>query len=247
MRSATAVILAAGKGTRMHSELPKVLHAVADKPMLHHVISSIRLADIPRIVAVVGHRYELVTAVLPSDVLYAIQSEQKGTAHAFAQAAPLCPRTGSVLVVCGDTPLLRHETLLRLIDVRETSGTAAVMLTMIVENPTGYGRVVRDKDGEVTGVVEHRDANEAQLKIHEVNSGVFCFDAAKVFDALGRVKNDNSQGEYYLPDVLKVLLSAGEKVLGVVCEDAEEVLGVNTVEQLEFVSAILKQRQERVK
>ncbi|GAB4155076.1 MAG: hypothetical protein Kow00107_05020 [Planctomycetota bacterium] len=239
LHEAMAVILAAGKGTRMRSSLPKVLHEIHGRAMLSYVISSLEAAGIPRIVTVVGYQAERVIAVLPPEVLYAYQPEQLGTGHAVMCAAPFCPRHGSLLVVCGDTPLLKPDTLRRLVTERRNTNAAAVMLTFFPPDPAGYGRVKRAEDGRVTAVVEHRDASEDELKIREANSGVYCFDPARLFPALEKIKADNSQGEYYLPDVLKVFLSQGDAVSTVCCDDPDEVAGVNTLEQLERVAGIL--------
>jgi len=244
-RDATAVILAAGKGTRMKSDLPKVLIPVAGRAMLLRVISSVRRAGIPRIVTVVGHQAQRVAAALPSDVLYVEQREQLGTAHALAQAAPLCPRTGSLLVLCGDTPLLAPGTLASLVERRERTGAWAVMLTAVLDNPSGYGRVVRDGTGSVRGVVEHRDADEATLAVREVNTGVYCFDASRVFEELGGVDRHNAQSEYYLPDVLRRMLEHGGGVETVTLSDPREALGVNTPEQLARAEAVLNRMEER--
>jgi bifunctional UDP-N-acetylglucosamine pyrophosphorylase/glucosamine-1-phosphate N-acetyltransferase len=239
----TAVVLAAGKGTRMGSSLPKVLHEVQGRPMVCYVISSLQTAGVSRIIAVVGHQAELVTPVLPPHVLYAYQREQRGTGHALMCASPLCPREGSLLVVCGDTPLLRPATLRELVEQRSATNDACVILTFMPEDPTGYGRILRDAEGRVNAIVEQRDADPQTLHIRESNSGVYCFDPSLVFRALEAVRPDNAQGEYYLTDVVRILLAQGKSVSTLMCGDPEEVTGINTPAQFAQAAAIMSRER----
>jgi len=228
----------------MHSDLPKVLHRIDGRPMLSFVVDAVRAAGIPRIIAIVGYGADQVVASLDGDVLYVHQFEQLGTGHAVACAAPLCPRVGSLLIVCGDTPLLLGKSLFDLVRRREESGAAAVMLTMELDDPRGYGRIVRGPDGRIVGVVEEKDATPEQKAIREVNSGVYCFDSALIFGALSGVGCDNAQKEYYLPDALKALLRSGALVETVLCSEPAELVGVNTPEQLRQVAEVIARRKE---
>jgi UDP-N-acetylglucosamine diphosphorylase/glucosamine-1-phosphate N-acetyltransferase len=234
-----AVVLAAGKGTRMKSDLAKVLHEIDEKPLLEFVLDACKPLDLAATVVIVGHQADRVTEVSARNgAETALQAEQLGTGHAVDQArSALESRTGSVLVLCGDVPLLTTRTIQALLDRTEQTGAAATVLTAIAEDPTGYGRIVRDDSGAVQAIVEHKDASEAQREIREYNTGTWCFDNAKLWDLLGRLDTDNSQGEYYLTDVVEILVSDGELVEAVVCEDEREVQGINTVDDLARATA----------
>jgi UDP-N-acetylglucosamine diphosphorylase/glucosamine-1-phosphate N-acetyltransferase len=234
-----AVVLAAGKGTRMKSDLAKVLHQIDDKPLLEYVLDACRPLELEATVVIVGHQAERVTEVSERNgAQTALQAEQLGTGHAVDQArAALEEKPGSVLVLCGDVPLLTTKTIEALLDRTEETGASATVLTAIAEDPTGYGRIVRDESGAVQAIVEHKDATEAQRTICEYNTGTWCFDNAKLWDLLGRLDTDNSQGEYYLTDVVEILVSDGEHVEAVICEDEREVRGINTVDDLARAAA----------
>jgi len=239
-----AIILAAGVGKRMRSDRAKVLHPALGRPLLDHVIDAVRGAGVERIVIVVGHQADAVrAAVAARGVEFATQEQQLGTGHAVLQAAPLLAgRTGTTLVLCGDTPLLTSETLVDLLATHRQSGAAATVLSALLDDPTGYGRVIRDAHGHVQRIVEHKDATAAEREVREINSGLFAFAIADLFAALGRVRADNAQGEYYLTDTLEILLGLGRRVAARACRDPREVMGVNTPEQLREVETIMQER-----
>src|SRR5690625_1181914 len=231
MSKPAAVVLAAGQGTRMKSKRPKVLHEIAGRPMLRLVIDAVRRAGVQRVIVVVGHGADEVrAAVSDMDVEFVVQAEQLGTGHAVMQAEPLlADHVGPVVVTCGDVPLLRAETIADLLAEHERHGAAGTVLSAIVDDPTGYGRIVRP--GSVTGadkllrIVEHADASEDERAIREINSGTYCFDGRLLFAALRDIEPDNAQGEYYLPDAVHVLGKDGRLVQAVAVEDADEILG----------------------
>lgn len=250
MSNIFAVILAAGQGTRMKSKLYKVLHPVCGKPMVEHVVDHIQTLDVSRIVTVVGHGAEKVREQLGDKSEYVLQAEQLGTAHAVGQAeAILGELEGTTLVVCGDTPLIRPETMQALFEYHTAQKAKATILTAIAENPTGYGRVLRNADGQVAQIVEQKDASSEQQLVKEINTGTYCFDNKSLFKALKLVKNDNAQGEYYLPDVIEILQQQGEIVSAYVTEDFEETLGVNDRYALsqaeEFMRARINEKHMR--
>ncbi|MFF9865101.1 bifunctional UDP-N-acetylglucosamine diphosphorylase/glucosamine-1-phosphate N-acetyltransferase GlmU [Streptomyces sp. NPDC013953] len=248
-RPAAVVVLAAGEGTRMKSKTPKVLHEICGRSLVGHVVSAARELSPEHLCVVVGHAREQVTAHL--DELYAgtrtaVQYEQNGTGHAVRMALEeLGPEAlnGTVVVVCGDTPLLSGETLRALADTHAADGNAVTVLTAEVPDSTGYGRIVRDPEtGAVTAIVEHKDASDAQRAIREINSGVFAFDGKLLADALGKVRTDNSQGEEYLTDVLGILREAGHRVGASVAGDHREILGINNRVQLAEARRLLNAR-----
>jgi len=225
------VILAAGKGTRMRSALPKVLHPLAGRPLLRHVLDAAEALGAARIGVVFGHGGEQVPSALADvDCAWVEQSERLGTAHAVQQAMPVMAEMDRVLVLYGDIPLIEAETLNRL--VADSADTELGVLTMTLPDPTGYGRVVRDKRGHVLRVVEQKDASEAELGIAEVNTGFIVADRARLADWLARVGNDNVQGEYYLTDVVGLATADGVRVVTTQPESIEEVAGINDRIQL---------------
>lgn len=237
---AFAILLAAGKGTRMKSELPKVLHPVGGVPMIGRLVGKLEAMPITRIVAVIGHRGELVKKCLGTRVTYVQQENQLGTAHAVHQTEPLLRnRSGSTLVLTGDTPLIRQSTIEMLLAAQRANTNAGVVLTAIVADPTGYGRIIRDPlSGEVVDIIEEKDATPEQKEINEINTGIFCFDNESLFQALPGITNDNAQQEYYLTDIVKVMrqtgISGGQKKFeAMILDDPTEVMGINTPEQLE--------------
>ncbi|HWI54937.1 MAG TPA: sugar phosphate nucleotidyltransferase, partial [Desulfobacteria bacterium] len=206
MAQVISVILAAGKGTRMKSKMPKVLHQVCGEPMLAHVVRAASEAGVNKSFVVIGHEAELVKDAMGQSAEYVLQSVQLGTGHAVMQAEPfLKDFTGSIIVLCGDTPLITSETINQIIQNHLNSGCAGTVLTADMDDPTGYGRVVRDKSGEVQEIVEHKDALPDQLAIREINTGIYCFSAPKLFSGLKEVTPANVQGEYYLTDVLAIM------------------------------------------
>ncbi|MGE7925247.1 bifunctional UDP-N-acetylglucosamine diphosphorylase/glucosamine-1-phosphate N-acetyltransferase GlmU [Viridibacillus arvi] len=228
MTNVYAVILAAGQGTRMKSKLYKVLHPVCGKPMVEHVVDHIQTLDVERIVTIVGYGAEKVKEQLGEKSEYVLQAEQLGTAHAVQQVEPILGELeGTTIVICGDTPLIRPETMKALFKHHESTHAKATILTAIAEDPTGYGRILRSTDQQVAQIVEQKDATSEQRQVKEINTGTYCFDNKALFAALKLVKNDNAQGEYYLPDVIEILQKQGEVVAAYVTENFAETLGVN--------------------
>lgn len=243
MTNRYAVILAAGQGTRMKSKLYKVLHPVCGKPMVQHVVDQISSLQMKQMVAVVGHGAEKVQEQLGDHIQYVLQEEQLGTAHAVMQAEEvLANEEGVTLVVCGDTPLITSETMEKLLAEHESLGAKATILTAKPEDPTGYGRIIRNSEGTVERNVEHKDATEEERKVTEINTGTYCFDNKALFDALKKVNNDNVQGEYYLPDVIEILKNAGEVVAAYQTPDFDETLGVNDRVALSKAESFMKKR-----
>ncbi|MFG2759277.1 bifunctional UDP-N-acetylglucosamine diphosphorylase/glucosamine-1-phosphate N-acetyltransferase GlmU [Streptomyces wuyuanensis] len=247
-RPAAVVVLAAGEGTRMKSKTPKVLHEIAGRSLVGHVVSAARELEPEQLVVVVGHASEQVKGHLAAHyegTRTAFQAEQNGTGHAVRMALEELGQApdGTVVVVCGDTPLLSGETLSALVGTHGADGNAVTVLTAEVPDSTGYGRIVRDAaTGAVTAIVEHKDASDAEREIREINSGVFAFDGRLLADALGKVRTDNSQGEEYLTDVLGILREAGHRVGASVAGDHREILGINNRVQLAEARRLLNLR-----
>ncbi|ULG71866.1 bifunctional UDP-N-acetylglucosamine diphosphorylase/glucosamine-1-phosphate N-acetyltransferase GlmU [Macrococcus brunensis] len=238
-----AIILAAGKGTRMKSKLYKVLHPVTGKPMVKHVMDNIRQSGVTEVVTIVGHGADQVKELLGSESKFSMQNEQLGTAHAVSMAKEhLENHTGTTVVICGDTPLISKETIESFIAHHEQSGAKATILSAKTNQPFGYGRIVRDDKGEVEKIVEEKDANIEEKLINEVSSGTFCFDNQALFEKLALVKNDNAQGEYYLPDVIELLKEEGARVEAYVTENFEETLGVNDRVNLALAEKLMRRR-----
>jgi bifunctional UDP-N-acetylglucosamine pyrophosphorylase/glucosamine-1-phosphate N-acetyltransferase len=237
-----AVVLAAGKGTRMKSRHPKVLHRLGGRPIVQYVVEAVREAGAQRVIVVTGYGHEAVAAVVGELGAEAVlQEQQLGTAHALLQAERvLAGFRGDVLVVCGDTPLLRGETLSRLVAQHRASGAAVTVLTAILENPRGYGRVVRDAAGRILRIVEQADGSPEELAIREINTGVFCFAADGLFAALREIPSSSQQGEYYLTDILSVYLQNGRSVSSVPVEDPVEAYGINDRRQLAAAEKLIR-------
>ena len=243
MSNRYAVILAAGQGTRMKSKLYKVLHPVCGKPMVQHVVDQITKLDVKEIVTITGHGAEMVQTQLGELSQYALQKEQLGTAHAVMQAQSLLEgKEGITIVVCGDTPLIKAETMEALFKHHEELNAKATILTAKIDNPTGYGRIIRNEKGLVEKIVEHKDASEEERTINEINTGTYCFDNQALFQALKNVSNDNVQGEYYLPDVIEILKKQGEIVTAFQTDEFEETLGVNDRVALAEAERIMRSR-----
>ena len=235
-----AIVLAAGKGTRMKSDLAKVLHPAAGRPLIAWVLESLEGVDVDQTVAVIGYQADAVAAILPDGVTPAIQHEQHGTGHATQvglAAAEVAP-DDVVLVLLGDMPLITTATLRSVLFVHEQTGAAATLLSVILEEDSAFGRVLR-RDGRVVGIVEVRDATPEQLMVREMNTSVYAFNAGLLQAALDELSPDNDQGELYLTDVIGILVASGHEVAAVVLPDADEARGVNTVAELKAVSGLL--------
>ena len=235
-----ALVLAAGQGKRMQSDLPKVLHEMAGRPLLGHVFAMLEQLGVGRVIAVIGFQRERVKAAFPDETVeWAIQSEQRGTGHAVLCAGPALEGfEGTLLVVCGDTPLLTAKTHHELLEAHRESGAAVTVLSMTLPDPSGYGRIVRGEDGGIDAIVEERDATPAIRAIAEVNSGIYAFDYPKLVSVLSHLTAHNAQGEYYLTDTVSLLRDRGLRTSVICGKDYRELLGVNTPEQLEEAGRI---------
>ncbi len=238
-----AIILAAGKGTRMRSKLYKVLHKVCGKTMVEHVVGQLEKADIENIITIVGFGAEKVEEVVGNRTKFALQNEQLGTGHAVMQAKDLLANEdGETIVVSGDTPLFTADTFKKLFEYHEQRHAAATILTSVAPDPTGYGRIVRNDVGIVERIVEQKDATPEEQAIHEINTGVYCFDNKKLFAALKNINNDNAQGEYYLTDVIEILKNEQEIVTAYKMSDFDESMGVNDRVTLARANKIMRKR-----
>ena len=238
-----AIILAAGKGTRMKSDLPKVLHKVAGISMLEHVFRSVSAIDPEKTVTVVGHKAELVEQVLAGQTDFVRQTEQLGTGHAVMMAEPVLENlTGQTLVIAGDTPLITGESLKNLIDFHINHKNVATILTAEADNPFGYGRIVRNQHEEVLKIVEQKDASDFEQQIKEINTGTYVFDNARLFEALKNINTNNAQGEYYITDVIGIFRENGEKVGAYTLKDFDESLGVNDRVALATAEGVMRRR-----
>ena len=250
-RPGAALVLAAGEGTRMRSAIPKVLHPIGGRSLLGHAVHAVAELDPEHLVVVLGHGGEQVSAAvealadeLDRPVLTAVQEKRLGTGHAVGCGLDVLPEgiTGPVLVTYGDVPLLRGDTLATLLAEHTASGAAVTLVTTELDDPTGYGRVLRESDGAVTRIVEQADATAEQLAVREVNSGVYAFDGAFLESGLGRLSTSNNQGELYLTDLIKIARDDGAEVRGVLCDDEWQVRGVNDRVQLAELRAELNRR-----
>ncbi|KKM09308.1 bifunctional N-acetylglucosamine-1-phosphate uridyltransferase/glucosamine-1-phosphate acetyltransferase [Clostridiales bacterium PH28_bin88] len=246
MRNIAAIVLAAGKGTRMRSRWPKVLHQVAGKHMVSHVVDAARSAGVGHMVVVIGHGAELVERALGDGLIYAYQRQQLGTGHAVMQAEDHIPAgIDTVMVLYGDTPLLTSETLRGLLEYHQEEGAAATILTAFPEDPAGYGRVIRDEEGSVSKIIEERDATPEEREVGEINTGTYCFASGPLFAALKRISPANAQGEYYLTDVIGLLKEQGLPVAALAVFDPQETKGINSRVDLAAAEKELRQRINR--
>jgi len=232
------VILAAGKGTRMDSDLPKVLHPIGKLPMIIRVVQTAQELGASLIIPVLGYKHELVQSVLKNEpVECVLQLQQLGTAHAVLQCHDnLQNFNGNVLILYGDVPLINVETLASLLSAHDKQGALGTILTADLSDPTGYGRVIRDENGNLSKIVEEKDATEEERAVNEINSGIYVFKSWTLFNLLPMVGNNNSQKEYYLPDVLNLILEKNEKVAIEKINDSFEIQGVNNSEQLKEIN-----------
>ncbi len=245
MSDLVTVILAAGKGKRMKSDLPKVLHKIDGRPMVHYVVDLAKKLESDKIILIVGHKKEMVMdACKDMGIDFAVQAKQLGTGHAVKMTADqLNDYEGNVLVLSGDVPLLTYNTLRSLVDVHKNRDATATLLTSVLDDPEGYGRIIRNETEFVEKIVEHKDASPEELKVKEINVGIYIFKAPDLFRALDLIKNDNVQGEYYLPDVISIFILEGKKVNAVIAENFDETRGINNVNQLKEAETILKKRR----
>ena len=246
MADVHVVVLAAGKGTRMKSALPKVLHRAGELPLIDHVVRAAEALAPQSITVIVGYHGESVRNAFAKrpGLAFASQEPQLGTGHALLQAEPaLRGRTGTVVLLSGDVPLLRTATLAALVRAHTDHGAAATVLTAVVDDPHGYGRIVRGEQGRIESIVEHKDATAEQRRIAEINSGIYAFDLTPLFDALRQIGASNAQGEYYLPDLVSIYRARGLVVETVVADDPREILGVNSRKELANVTAVLKSKR----
>lgn len=245
MKKVKAVILAAGKGTRMKSELPKVIHEALGKPMVQYSIEAAMEAGAKKedICLVVGHKAKMVQTVVGPDVKYVLQEEQLGTGHAVKCAKDFIGTDGMTMVLCGDTPLITGDTLKSLVEAHVTEKNAITVLSAIVDNPTGYGRIIKDAKGDFVKIVEQKDATKEEQEVKEINSGMYLFDSVVLSEALERITNNNAQKEYYLTDTIEIVKRENlGRVATVVVKSVDEVKGVNSPEQLKEAEEILSKR-----
>lgn len=237
-----AIILAAGKGTRMKSKYPKVIHKVCGKEMVNHIIDVSKKSGVSDTVVILGHESEKVKDVLPKNTMIAMQTEQLGTGHAVMMAKDYIKDEDTILVLCGDTPLIKEETLKKLFDYHLENKYHATVLTTIVDNPTGYGRIIRDENKDLLKIVEQKDATEEEKLAKEINSGIYCFNGKSLRESLNKLDNNNAQGEYYLTDTIKIIRDSGCKVGAFEGSTIEELMGVNSRVELSIAEEIMRKR-----
>lgn len=239
----TSVILAAGMGTRMKSQMPKVIHKVCGKELVKWVIDASKEAGADKVVTIIGHKADMVRPIIESETEIAIQAEQKGTGHALMQANDFIRAAeGYVVVLNGDTPLIKAETIRKAVDYHKEQGNSATVITAVLDDATGYGRIVRGVNGNVMKIVEQKDATEEERAINEVNSGMYVFDSKALVGALTMLTPNNAQGEYYLTDTLEILRGEGKKIGGYAISDNDEIRGINNRIQLNEAEELMQER-----
>lgn len=241
-----ALILAAGKGTRMKSDLAKVLHSLEGKPLLHYSIEAARRAGAEKIVVIIGHQADKVKKEFPDGgIIFVEQNPQLGTGHAVLQAKEvLATYQGLIVILCGDVPLLKPMTITSLVKSHVTAGAAVTVLTTTPAKPQGYGRIVKRTDGNIIKIVEERDATDAEKKIGEINTGIYCVNTPFLFLALTKIDNNNNQKEYYLTDIVETACREGRAVKSHVVSDYIEVMGINTPEELSLAGQYLQKNRK---
>lgn len=243
MDNLKALILAAGEGVRMKSKIPKVLHKILDKAMLRYVVSAARSCGISEIGIVIGYKAEMVKDELKGEnISFFLQEKQMGTGHAALSAESFIDEASDILILYGDTPLITDETLKRFIRFHKENKNDISLISAVCDNPSGYGRIIRDKKGRFLRNIEHKDASEEERQVKEINTGVYCFNGKALKETLGKISNNNAQGEYYLTDTLSEAISSGYKVNVFLAEGIEEFLGVNSREQLAEASGVMRRR-----
>ncbi len=242
------IILAAGKGTRMKSDLAKVLHPVCGEPMVYYSIDLARKIGSTMIALVVGHQAEVIQEKMKGDdLVYVMQKEQLGTGHAVLQAKKAFRDfKGDVLILCGDVPLLSQKTIEALIHNHRENNAVVTVLTTLLDDPSGYGRVVKDRGGRIIKIVEHKDATDEEKQIREINSGIYCVDCSFLFDAVSRIRNENAQGEYYLTDIIEIGKKENHSVMSFITHDSIEVMGINTIQELERANRLKAEQLRQV-
>ncbi|MGA1842000.1 MAG: bifunctional N-acetylglucosamine-1-phosphate uridyltransferase/glucosamine-1-phosphate acetyltransferase [bacterium] len=244
-RELVGIILAAGDSTRMKSETPKVLHPILGHPMLEYIIKSLRGTGIKKLLVVIGFKKEKVVNMFRDfDIEFVTQEERLGTAHAVLQTLPfLAGLNGDCIITCGDTPLIRKQTLRDIYQKHIDESADLTILTAHLDNPTGYGRIMRDERGRVAGIVEEKDATKEQRNIKEVNTGIYCFKIEILFNLLDRIGNENKQGEYYLTDCVSLARNEGLNISNHLLEESLEIYGVNNRVELAFVSDLVRKKK----
>ncbi|RDY23603.1 bifunctional UDP-N-acetylglucosamine diphosphorylase/glucosamine-1-phosphate N-acetyltransferase GlmU [Romboutsia maritimum] len=237
-----AIILAAGKGTRMKSKYPKVIHKVCGKEMVNHIIDVSKKSGVNDTVVILGHESDVVKERLPKNSMIAMQTEQLGTGHAVMMAKEYIKDEDTIVVLCGDTPLIKEETLKKLFNYHIENNYHATVLTTKVENPTGYGRIIRDENQDLLKIVEQKDAKEDEKLVNEINSGIYCFNGKSLRESLDLIDNNNAQGEYYLTDTIKIMREKGHKVGAYAGSTIEELMGVNSRVELSRAEDIMRRR-----
>lgn len=244
MSKLKAVILAAGKGTRMKSDLPKVVHTIDGKCLVDYAIEAAKGAGADEVCLVVGYKSDVVKeSIQNKDVAFVMQEEQLGTGHAVKCAKDFMGEDGQTMILFGDTPLITAKTLKNLADYHKEKGNTVTVLSAMMEDPTGYGRIIRDEKRNFVKSVEHKDANEKELASHEVNSGMYIFDTKELKEALEKITPNNAQGEYYLPDTLTIIKEKGLRVDAYALDNPEDITGVNDQEQLKAATEIIHARK----
>ncbi len=243
-REYATLILAAGKGTRMKSDLAKVLHPVHGKPMLDHVVAVAREIGSLKIGVIIGHQADLIQETYKGEGLtFILQKEQLGTGHAVLQARQAFSSfRGTMIILCGDVPLLRSSTVRKMMEHHVKTNSMITVLTIRLDEPASYGRIVRSRDDRILKIVEARDATEAEKGITEINTGIYCAESPFLFEAVAQVRNDNAQGEYYLTDICEIANQKKMKVTPYLAGDSEEFMGINTFEDLERAQKVLERR-----
>ncbi len=242
MNKLKALILAAGKGTRMESDLPKVLHTVDGKPMVHYSIQAAKDAGASEVCCIVGYKNELVKRTVYDVVSFAEQKEQLGTGHAVKCAMSFIDSGTDTLILCGDTPLITGDSLKALYEKHKKESNGVTVMSAILEDPKGYGRIIRDADGSFMAITEDKDCTEEERQTKEVNAGIYIFNSDALLASLALLKNDNAQGEYYLTDTVGIIRRTGLRVDAMPVADADEIRGVNTVAQLEEAEELMRRR-----